>query len=229
VTKNKIKVLRKEKMTTKPNNNLTSFKVDLSASVLIGLMAGLFASIVLTNLDFFGKTVAGISLSIPIVIGGFIMLCVAGIIVARVVGRLLPIFYKFGKFGEAGGLNWLVDLGIVNLLILVTGYSTGIYFILFKGISFASASTNSYFWNKFWVFRGVKKQSETKEVGKFAIATVLGMLVNIILASSIAFIGPLIFGGISSKSWANIATIVGSLTAMIFNFLLYKIWVFKDR
>ena len=216
-------------MSPKPQHDIVPLARDLGASVLVGVMAGIFASIVLVNLDLLGKSIAGITLNIPIVVIGFILLCVVGIITARIIGRVSPFFYKFGKFGEAGGLNWLVDLGIVNLLIYLTGFSAGVYFILFKGLSFIAASTNSYFWNKYWVFHGVKAQDKSKEIGKFAIATILGMLVNILLASLIAFLGPLVFGGISSKTWANIATVIGSLTAMIFNFLLYKIWVFKDR
>ncbi len=202
--------------------------LDLFAAVLIGLLAGLFATIVTVNLDFLGNTFKGVELTIPLIFGFFVVLCIVGIFGARILGRAVPLIYKFGKFGEAGGLNWLVDLGVLNLLILLTGFSTGFYFVLYKGISFVSASTNSYFWNKFWVFRGAKKQDETKEVGKFALATILGMLVNITLAGIIAYVGPLLFPGLGSKAWANIATITGSLTAMIFNFVLYKIWVFKN-
>jgi putative flippase GtrA len=215
-------------MSQAKTNIIAPLRVDLAASILVGLLAGLFATIVATNLDLLGDQIKGIEISAPILIAGFIALCVIGIFAARIIGKILPIFYKFGKFGEAGGLNWLVDLGVLNLLILLTGYSAGIYFVLYKGISFVAASTNSFFWNKFWVFRGAKKQDEKKEVGKFATATVMGMLVNVVLASIIAFVGPHLFANIESKTWANIATVVGSLTAMIFNFVLYKVWVFKN-
>jgi len=207
---------------------MSPVKVDLFASALVGIMASLFATIALVNLDLFGKSFKGVELTVPLVFIGFIVLCIAGMVVARIGGRILPIVYKFLKFGEAGGLNWLVDLGIVNLLIFMTGFSAGIYFAIFKGVSFIAASTNSFFWNKYWVFTGGKKQDEKKEIGKFAIATTMGMAVNIAIASAIAYFGPHILSGIIDKSWANIATIIGSLTAMIFNFVIYKIWVFKN-
>lgn len=215
-------------MNSRTQTILAPIGVDLTASVLVGILAGLFATIVATNLDLFGKTFFGISLSIPIIFVVFAGLCVVGIFAARIAGKYLPLIYKFGKFGEAGGLNWLVDLGMLNLLILLTGFSTGGFFVLYKGVSFVTASTNSFFWNKFWVFRGAKKQKETKEISKFAIATILGMAVNVTLASLIAFVGPNLISGIESKTWANIATVIGSLTAMVFNFVLYKIWVFKN-
>jgi len=207
---------------------LAPFKFDLTASGLLGTIAGIFAAIVASNLGLIGKTFFGVTLSVYQVFGFILVLCVVGIIIARLLGKKWPFIYNFGKFGEAGGLNWLVDLGIVNLLILFTGLSTGIYFIIFKGISFIVASTNSYFWNKLWVFWGHKKQDETKQVTKFASATTLGLIFNITLAGAIAFFGPKVYTGIDSKVWANLATIVGSLGAMLFNFTLYKIWVFKD-
>ena len=206
---------------------ISSFRTDILAAGMVGVMASMFATIALTNLGLFGKSFKGVELSIPIVFGLFIVLCLAGMLFARLF-KGIPILYKFMKFGEAGGLNWLVDLGIVNLLIFATGYSAGLYFAVFKGVAFLTAATNSFFWNKYWVFSGSKKQEEKKEIGKFAIATLMGMAVNIIIASVIAYFGPTIFSGIEAKTWANIATIVGSLTAMIFNFILYKIWVFKN-
>ena len=209
-------------------NELAPLRFDLTASGLLGSLAGIFAAIVASNLGFVGKTYLGITVSVYLVFGLFLALCVVGIIAARIVGKYVPFIYNFVKFGEAGGLNWLVDLGIVNLLILFTGFSAGIYFVIFKGISFLVAATNSYFWNKIWVFWGHKKQDETKQVTKFSIATLLGLVFNVALAGVIAYFGPQVFSGIDSKLWANLATIVGSLGAMLFNFTLYKIWVFKN-
>lgn len=201
---------------------------DLGSAFLLGAMASLFASIVAKNLDFLGNSYGGITLSIPLIFILFIVLCISGIIVARLFKGRIPVLYKFGKFGETGGLNWLVDLGVMNLLIMITGIAGGIYFAIFKAVSFAAAATNSFFWNKYWVFSGAKKQKESQEVGKFALATLMGMALNVAVAYCIATFAPDIFSGISEKSWANIATIIGSLTGMMFNFVVYKIWVFKN-
>lgn len=213
---------------TKKSNEIAPLRVDLTASGILGTLAGIFAAIVASNLGLVGQTFFGVTASVYLIFGFFLFLCVVGILVSRFIGKYIPFVYKFGKFGEAGGLNWLVDMGVLNLLILFTGFSTGIYFIVFKGVSFIVSATNSYFWNKLWVFRGHKKQKETKEVTKFFGATTLGLIFNVTLAGTIAFMGPRVFAGIDSKVWANLATVTGSLGAMIFNFILYKIWVFKD-
>lgn len=204
-----------------------SLQTDLLASGLLGLIAGTFASITLASLGVLGKQFFGVTISAAIVIPFFVAVCVAGIIVGRWLSKYVGILYSFVKFGEAGGQNWLVDMGIVNLLILLTGVSGGIYFAVYKGISFLVASTNSYFWSKLWVFYGAQKQDETKRVSKFAVATSLGLVLNVTLASIINFVGPNVVTSISATGWANIATICGSLFAMLFNFVLYKLWVFK--
>lgn len=199
---------------------MDTWKKDLVSAFLVGLIAGPLSVVVLKNLGF----------NVPwyFLIVGFPILTLAGILVARLVGKFWGIIYKFGKFGEVGGLNFLVDLGVLNILIWATGFSTGIYYSVFKGISFIAAVTNSYFWNKFWVFSDAQKQDQTKEAGKFFVASVLGLAFNVALASAIVFFGPKFVGGINSTTWASIGSVVGSISAILFNFVLYKIWVFKD-
>lgn len=192
---------------------------DLGGAAIIGVLASIFAFIVVTNLKF--------NISWLILLLGFTGLTVLGILITRLFGEKIPLIYKFGKFGEAGGLNWLVDFGVLNLLILLTGINAGIYFSVFKGGSFAVASTNSYFWNKFWVFEKGKTKKVGAELTRFIISILIGMTVNVLIASTIRFFGPNIFSGIDGNLWANIAAGIGSLLAMVFNFAMFKLWVFK--
>lgn len=208
--------------------NMPSFKYDLSAATLLGILAGTFATISAAGSGILNVKLLGITLSPYLIFGLFLFLCVAGIVVGRFLAKYLEVLYKFLKFGEAGGLNWLVDLGVINLLMLVTGITAGLWTSIFKGISFTVAVTNSYFWNKKWVFYGHKKQNETQEFSKFLTASLMGLALNIGVFSLIKYAGPLVFTGLTSAQWVSMATIVGSLGAMVFNFVLYKIWVFKD-
>jgi putative flippase GtrA len=212
----------------KASNEYASLRYDLTAAALLGTLAGLFAIISATGAGVINTVILGITLSPVLVFSVFLVMCVVGILVGRFLGRFIAIMYKFVKFGEAGGLNWLVDLGVINLLMLTTGLSGSPWASIFKAISFTVAVTNSYFWNKLWVFFGHKKQDQTKEVGKFVTASLIGLGFNFVVFTGIIFVGPMFFSGFTSIQWANIATIIGSLSAMIFNFVLYKIWVFKD-
>lgn len=214
--------IKKETEKTEKKNKVaekeTTFKKDLIGSLIIGVAAGALSLVVIKNLAI------PVPLWSPFII--FPVMTVSGILVGRFLGNRLPIMYKFVKFGEAGGLNWLVDFGVLNLLILLTGISAGIVFSIFKGISFIIATTNSYFWNKQWVFES-KSKEEGKEAFKFLVSTGLGLAVNVLIASVIVFAGPKMISGVDAKVWANVAAGVGSLTAMGWNFIMYRFWVFK--
>ena len=203
---------------------MDSWSKDLLAALLVGVIAGPLSIVVVNNLGVtlpFGIPTYALAILFPI-------LTVVGIVVARLAGKFWGTIYKFGKFGEVGGLNWLVDLGVFNLLIAVSGAAGGAVTVVYKAISFSVAVVNSYFWNRGWVFSDAQKQDQTKEAGKFLIASLLGLGFNAILYSVIKFGGQAFAPGISDIMWANIAAICGSLSAMVFNFILYKIWVFKD-
>jgi putative flippase GtrA len=200
------------------NVKFNSLKKDLIAASIIGLSAGLLASFVARNLN----------LNFPayIIVIGFFILCVTGIFVARFAGKYVPFIYSFGKFGETGGLNWLVDFGVLNLLILLTGVNSGLLYSVFKGGSFIAANTNSYLWNKFWVFEKGSNKKVGSELTKFVVASVAGLVLNVLIATIVRSVGPGLYS-LDGTIWANIAAAVGSITAMVFNFLLYKFWVFK--
>lgn len=194
-----------------------TFKKDLIGSIIIGFAAALLSLIVIKNLEI------KISFIYPFLV--FPFLTIAGIFFGRFIGKKIPILYKFVKFGEAGGLNWLVDFGVLNMLIMLTSISTGIFYSVFKGISFVVATFNSYFWNRMWVFES-KNKDTTKEIFKFLIITLIGLGINVATASLIVFFGPKLTV-LEPKIWANIGAAVGSLVAMGWNFIMYKFWVFK--
>lgn len=197
---------------------IDSLKKDLVGASIIGVAAGLLASFVTYNLK--------INVPMYFVVAGFFALCIIGIFVARFMSKYVPFVYKFGKFGETGGLNWLVDFGVLNLLIMLTGINSGMWYAVFKGSSFVASNTNSYLWNKFWVFEKGKNKKIGAELSKFVVASIIGLVVNVAIASVVRWSGPTFFT-LDGTVWANIAAAVGSISAMILNFVLYRFWVFK--
>lgn len=196
-------------------------KSDILAALLIGILAFLFSLIIIKNL----------AIKIPYYQSAlfFIPLCLVGIYIGYLLGRIKKVFFQFTKFGETGGLNLLVDFGILNLLILFTGISTGILYSVFKAISFTVAVINSYVWNKFWVFKKTGPSKEaSKEFVNFIVVSLIGLGINVLLASLIVYFSSL--GNPQpqwEKIWANIGAAFGSITAMIWNFIGYKFLVFK--
>ena len=147
--------------------------------------------------------------------------------------KRLAILYQFAKFFLVGGLNVLVDLGVLNLLILVSAVSSGLGYSVFKGISFLVAVTNSYFWNKNWTFKkdGILLHSsipENKkgEFGQFLVVSAIGFLINVLTASLVVnLVGPQF--GLNVKTWANVGALMGSVVGLLWNFIGYKFIVFK--
>lgn len=207
----------------------TPLRTDIAAAAAVGALAAVFASVVAAGLGLLGRHVAGVHVGPPSLLATLVAACVGGIVLARALGTRLPPLYDFAKFAEVGGLNWLFDLGVLNLLMLATGVTAGLGFAAFKSISFASSATNSYLWNTHWVFRGHERPDARREVRKFAVATALGLLVNVAIAAALAYLGPRLIGGLQPKVWANAGAVAGSAGAMLFNFALYRIWVFTAR
>lgn len=133
--------------------------------------------------------------------------------------------FQLVRFGMVGLLNTLIDLGILNLLIFLTGVATGWQFSAFKGISFAVAITNSYFWNKFWTFRDRDKVG-VGEISQFVAVGIGGFFVNVGVASFVVnAISPI--GGASEMVWANVGAIFAVGFSLVWNFIGYKFIVFK--
>ena len=156
----------------------------------------------------------------------FTVIAAAGIWLGYLLSRFIPFLFQFAKFGATGVANFAVDIGILNLLIFLSGEAVGIDYTIFKVISFTFAVTNSFLWNKFWTF----KKDGTKEAGKeflgFIGISLVGLAVNAIVASVLVnIVGPQ--SGINVKTWASVSAAAASVCVMFWNFIGYKFWVFK--
>lgn len=193
-------------------------KSDLIASLFVGFFVGVFAIFIVRNLR----------ISIPFLALAPVFLALlsgAGIAVASLLARWAPILFQAAKFALVGTLNTMVDLGVLNFLIFVSGTAAGLPFSVFKATSFLVSVTNSYFWNKFWTFRDTQRVG-IFEFGQFLAIAGGGFIINVGVASIVVnIIGPP--PGLSENLWANIGAVIATLTAMTWNFLGYKLIVFR--
>ena len=157
---------------------------------------------------------------------GFTLLAPVALLTLRFLSRFFAPLYQFGKFAAVGALNSLIDLGVLNLLILLTGVFTGGYFSLFKTLSFVVAVVNSYFWNKFWTFQSAAPVT-FKEFGRFLFFTGIGLLINVSVASLVVALAASQLGK-PSVLWANIGAVIAIVVALAWNFFSYRYIVFKS-
>lgn len=205
-------------------------KKDFRATLIVGVCIGVFAALIVKSLESESPFLYNLGLhgwhmaAIVLACFGLVVLALG---IASVIGRKLPTLYELVKFFVVGGLNTLVDFGILNILMLIFSAATGGIFTLFKAISFIGAVVNSYVWNKFWTFSSHEK-TDVHRLIRFLSVSIVGFGLNVVIASLIVnFISPL--GGMSEQLWANVGAIIATVISMIWNFIGYKFFVFHRK
>ncbi len=218
---------------TKPEIRITQrdYHFAIAAGLLIGL---LFLPVLKTSSP---ALYAKLWL---IIVPFFLLATPLGLRIAFLIGKKFAIVYQIAKFGIIGVGNVLVDLGVLSLLTLVFSsqfkiqatdalVATVSFYSLFKSISFIIANLNSFFCNKHWTFdKGDRKQTKSEFVQFFAVS-IIGFLINVFVASVVFKI---ILGSLTSLNPGQLGLLgaaAGSIVGLAWNFVGYKLWVFKTR
>lgn len=194
---------------------------DILFGAINGLIFGALLPVVLKNMNIQMSASKGVAIAVA-----FTILAAVGVYIGYLLSKYIRIFFQIAKFGCVGATNFAVDIGILNLLIFLTGSAAGVAYTIFKVISFTFAVTNSYIWNKVWTFKKTDTKESGKEFTQFLAVSIIGLVLNAVVASVLVnVIGPL--GGIKVKTWASISAAIASICVMAWNFIGYKFWVFK--
>ena len=143
------------------------------------------------------------------------------------------LFQQFGKFVLVGIMNTLVDLIVLNLEMALTGIVAGGGYSIQKAISFLFAVTFSYVVNKHWTFQDKSKEGEGKKMSQFLGVSLIGMLINVTVATIVVTYLQTPINNILNLSfltpqiWGTIGALGGTAVGLIWNFIGYKFWVFK--
>jgi len=195
-------------------------KIDIILALVIGEVIAWFFYGILKNLGF---EIRFLGLILVIF---FPILALLGIWIAWLLGKKFLWIFQAAKFLLIGALATLVDLGVLNLLIWISGLAAGLPFSIFKGISFIVATCSKYLGDKFWAFEKMERIGIGKEFNQFFIVTLIGLGINIGAASLIVNVAGPQFG-LTEKIWANIGAILAAFVSAVWNFLAYKFIVFK--
>jgi putative flippase GtrA len=134
--------------------------------------------------------------------------------------------WKIVRYGLVGVLNTFLSLGIFNFLLWISGVTQGTKITLFSIITFAIVVTNSFFWNKFLVFKS-KEVSHHREYVMFFVVSSCVSLVNV---GVITFLVNIVGAPreVSPTLWANLAVLTTIPISVLGNFFGYKIFVFRQ-
>jgi len=170
----------------------------------------------------------------------FIIATPLGLFLAHLISRKIKVVWQIAKFGVTGVMNFLVDLGVLSILIFVfqnyfyieaktsllnLGFVILTCYSIYKATSFIVANINSYFWNKYWTFEKKSEGKTGQEFTQFFIVSLIGFVINVLVASYV--FKSISFPGMTPEQWGMVGAAAGSIMGLIWNFLGYKFIVFK--
>ncbi len=207
-------------------------KKDYLIGAIVGLCTGLLAAFVFEHLhvDFPYQT--------PILVIGIPILWALGVWLGKFLSRWFPFFAQFGKFAAVGFLSSAVDFSILNIVSAATGVTAGIVVGWVNVPGFLVATVNGYLWNKLWVFNSRNPVSETSSArlrlfdnfARFLVVTVIGLLINSgVIVVLTTYLAPPVWLTMSAIEWLNIAKIIATAVALVWNFIGYRYFAFAKR
>lgn len=162
-----------------------------------------------------------------------------------------PVVRQFVRFALVGGTCFVIDAGLHRYLLFHAqwgaeslaqrvGQSLWAFFhaeataqpvdahdsafVAFKVVSASVAIIVSFLLNRSWTF-GIKgREKRASQFGKFVIVSVIGLLLNVAISSSINRL----IGGGQTKGW-GIGTVVAAGVVAFWNFGGQRLWAFRER
>ena len=187
-------------------------KKDLQYTLIVSAMLGFFLIPLVKTVPPFNSLSAIVVYSLIILVP---LVSLVGMYVAYMIGKKIAIIWQLAKFALVGVLNTAIDFGILNFFIALTGITSGSNIIPMNAFAFSGAVVNSYFWNK-------------KSAGFviFFVVTAIGIAIN---SGVLYIVTTLIPHSIDNTLWANIGKVLATGLSTVWNFLGYRLIVFKKK
>jgi putative flippase GtrA len=134
---------------------------------------------------------------------------------------------KYAQFSAVGISNMLVDVGVLNLLLLVGPTKSPELLVLYNVGALILANANSYLWNTLWTFKD-QARHDAKQVGMF---TAQGLL-NVAVGSALLWLaahGLRAHTDLSPWIGGNVAKAVSTVSTSTLSFLFLRLFVFRPK
>jgi putative flippase GtrA len=132
---------------------------------------------------------------------------------------------KYAQFSLVGVSNALVDLGVLNLLLLLEPTRDPELLVGFNLVALVLTNANSYLWNTLWTFRR-QARHDAKQVSMFGARALLNIGVANLLLWGLAY-GLVGYTDFSAQISGNVAKVGSMLVASTLSFLLLRNFVFR--
>ena len=134
---------------------------------------------------------------------------------------------KYAQFSLVGASNMLVDIGALNLLLLLGPTRSPELLVLYNLAALVLANANSYLWNTLWTFRH-QARHDARQVGMFTVQGLLNAGVSSLLLWLTAH-GLRAYTELSPLVSGNVAKAVSMLVASTMSFVFLRFVVFRPR
>jgi undecaprenyl-diphosphatase len=133
---------------------------------------------------------------------------------------------KYTQFSLVGASNALVDLGVLNLLLVLDPTRSPGRLVLYNAVALVLANINSYLWNTLWTFRH-RSNHDARQLGLFILQAALNVAVGSLLLwlsarwlLSYTSLPPLVGG--------NVSKVLSMVIASSMSFFLLRFIVFRN-
>jgi len=133
---------------------------------------------------------------------------------------------QLAKFGVVGGIAYVVDVGLFNLLSyvgaapLLAGQP-----LLAKVVSTVAATVVAWLGNRYWTFRHNRRPDVTREFVLYLIMCTIGLLISL----TCLWVSHYVLGFTSVLADNVAANVVGLAAGTAFRFWAYKRFVFTHQ
>jgi membrane protein DedA with SNARE-associated domain/membrane-associated phospholipid phosphatase len=146
----------------------------------------------------------------------------------RAGGRQLPeAGVRYAQFSLVGASNALVDLGTLNLLLLLFPTRSPADLVLYNLLALALTNANSYLWNTLWTFRHHARH-DAWQVGMFALQAALSIGVGNLVLWLVAR-GLVVYEDLSPLVAGNTAKVLSMLAGSTTSFVVLRFFVFSHK
>ena len=138
---------------------------------------------------------------------------------------------RFLKFCVVGVIGFVVDFGIMNLILHFTGNAR-----LASTVSFIAAVISNFIWNRYWTYPDSREKPLMQQLGQFFLINIIGLGIRYLLFLTIDqpiislaervlpadfFVKPDVVGH-------NITMVIAVFIVMIWNFFANRLWTYND-
>ncbi|HOE70382.1 MAG TPA: GtrA family protein [Brevefilum sp.] len=138
---------------------------------------------------------------------------------------------RFLKFSFVGVTGTIVDFGIMNLANLVFHLPL----VWAQAISFFAGVINNFLWNRYWTYPESRSQNVKRQLAKFFLINIVGILVrtpliswlNILILRLLERVDITLSVEIFILS-QNLALTISIAVVLFWNFFANRLWTYRD-